>query len=61
PAKGQAPRARRVVLTTLVGCVQARRADVAFPRANFTAALTAGKQAGGEHVLNAARARNARL
>ena len=60
-AKANAARARRNALTALLALDSSRLDDLGIPRADITAALASRPYAGTEHVLNAARARNARL
>lgn len=60
-AQAKAVRARRNALTTMLELDQARLADLGITRADIQATIKAPRYAGTEHVLNAARARNARL
>tara|TARA_R110002124_G_scaffold44422_5_gene135488 strand:- start:11598 stop:11858 length:261 start_codon:yes stop_codon:yes gene_type:complete len=59
--KAKAARTRRIALTALLDLDHDRLDDLGITRDDITTALTTGRQPGGEHVLNAARARNARL
>jgi len=60
-AKTQAARTRRTALTALLALDHSRLNDLGITRADITAALATRPYAGTEHLLNAARARNARL
>lgn len=59
-AKANAARARRNALTALLELDHARLSDLGITRDDITVALSR-KLPAGAHVLNAARARNARL
>ena len=58
-AKAQAARTRRVALSALLELDHNRLSDLGISRSDITAALAAKTQAG--PILNAARARSARL
>lgn len=60
-AKANAARTRQKALTNLLALDASRLDDLGVTRADITAALASPRHAGIEHVLNAARARNARL
>ncbi|WP_193336767.1 hypothetical protein [Devosia beringensis] len=60
-AEANAARTRRTALTALLALDSGRLDDLGITRADITAALSTRAYGGTEHVLNAARARNARL
>ena len=59
--QAKAARTRRTALKALLALEPGRLDDLGITRADITAALATRPYAGIEHVLNAARARNARL
>ncbi|MGV8832393.1 MAG: DUF1127 domain-containing protein [Devosia sp.] len=60
-AKAKTARTRRNALTALLQLDDTRLADLGISRADIAMAMATANQDGREHVLNAARARNARL
>ncbi|MGV8853769.1 MAG: hypothetical protein ACOH2L_03920 [Devosia sp.] len=60
-AKAKAARTRRTALSALLNLDAARLDDLGITRTDIMAALATRHYAGTEHLLNAARARSARL